>query len=76
MAGRLFDRLAYEYGEAAIFMDVDSIEPGLDFGDVIDRAVGECDVLIALIGQGWIRETDQHGKLRAARTTVATGPSR
>jgi hypothetical protein len=66
MAGRLFDRLADRYGEDAIFMDVDSIEPGLDFGDVIDRAVGACDVLIALIGPAWLGETDGRGRWRLA----------
>ena len=29
-------------------MDVDTVEPGVDFVDVIEKAVGECDVLVAL----------------------------
>ena len=35
-------------------MDVDSIEPGEDFGQVIDRTVGACQVLVAVIGQKWL----------------------
>ena len=34
-------------------MDVDTVEPGVDFVDVIGKAVGECDVLLALIGKRW-----------------------
>jgi hypothetical protein len=52
-AGRLFDRLSTHFGRGNIFMDVDTIEPGLDFVRAIERAVGSCDVLLALIGQQW-----------------------
>ncbi len=31
VAGRLFDRLADRFGEDRVFMDVDAIEPGVDF---------------------------------------------
>lgn len=34
-------------------MDVDTVEPGVDFVRVIEEAVGECDVLLALIGKRW-----------------------
>lgn len=34
-------------------MDVDSIEPGLDFRDVIADAIDRCDALLAIIGPGW-----------------------
>ena len=39
VAGRLYDRLADHFGQENIFMDVDSIEPGLDFIEVIDEWV-------------------------------------
>jgi hypothetical protein len=42
----LCDRLKSSFSDVAVFMDVDSIEPGLDFGKVIERAVGACDVLL------------------------------
>src|SRR5687768_2762440 len=64
MAGRLYDRLADRYGAANLFMDVDSIEPGLDFSESIEGAIGQCAVLIALIGQGWLTGTDERGKRR------------
>jgi hypothetical protein len=34
-AGRLVDRLTQSFGKDRIFMDVDAIEPGLDFVEVI-----------------------------------------
>src|SRR5262249_50371809 len=58
VAGRLFDHLANRFGEQRVFMDVDSIEPGLDFGEAIEQAVSSCSVLLALIGQQWLTMTD------------------
>jgi hypothetical protein len=31
VAGRLYDRLAGHFGTPRVFMDVDTIEPGVDF---------------------------------------------
>ena len=63
-AGRLYDRLSQHFGEDQIFMDIDTIEPGLDFVEVIEKAVGSCDVLIALIGRRWLTITDADGHRR------------
>jgi TIR domain len=63
-AGWLFDRLAQHFGSAQVFKDVDSIELGDDFVEVISRAVGSCDVLLALIGDQWLNITDLHGRRR------------
>jgi hypothetical protein len=63
-AGWLFDRLADHFGEEQVFKDIDSIEPGEDFVDVLNTAVGSCDVLLALIGPEWLTVTDQDGKRR------------
>jgi ferredoxin len=52
-AGRLYDRLAERFGRQEMFMDVDDIQPGLDFVEVIREAVGSCEVLIVLIGKRW-----------------------
>ena len=58
-AGWLYDRLAGRYGDGQIFKDVDSIELGDDFVDVITAAVGSCDVLLALIGDQWSRSSTE-----------------
>jgi hypothetical protein len=36
-------------------VDVDVIEPGLDFVCVLDEQVSSCDVLLAIIGPTWSR---------------------
>ena len=56
-AGRLYDRLEAEFADS-VFMDVDNIPPGADFVEAIDRAVGDCDVLIAVIGKKWLSARD------------------
>jgi tetratricopeptide (TPR) repeat protein len=63
-AGWLYDRLATHFGRDQIFKDIDSIELGDDFVEVITRAVGSCDVLLALIGDRWLSITDENGKRR------------
>jgi YVTN family beta-propeller protein len=63
-AGWLFDRLAEHFGSGQVFKDVDSIELGDDFVEVITTAVGSCDVLLALIGDQWLTITDEHGRRR------------
>ena len=47
-----------------MFKDIDSIQLGDDFVEVITRAVGSCDVLLALIGNEWATMTDEHGRRR------------
>src|SRR6266511_4088854 len=63
-AGRLFDVLAARFGNDHVFMDIDRIEPGLDFADVISEAVASCDVFIALIGSRWLTSADAKGRPR------------
>jgi hypothetical protein len=47
-----------------VFIDVASIEPGVDFAEVTTRAVGSCDVLLAVIGPGWLTAPDEAGQRR------------
>jgi TIR domain len=69
-AGRLYDFLRHGGGEVAgfgkeqIFMDIDTIAPGVDFRRVIEDAVGSCDVFIAVIGRRWLDATDASGRRR------------
>ena len=53
-AGWLADRLAGHFGRPQVVRDVDSIQLGNDFADVIAAAVTSCDVLLALIGHQWL----------------------
>jgi len=65
-AGRLYDALAARFGAEHVFKDLDSMEPGVDFVEAIEDAVGRCDVLIAVIGRDWLqgRLDDPHDWVR------------
>jgi hypothetical protein len=59
-AGRLVDRLRSRFGDH-IFLDVESINAGANFQDVIRDTLSRCGVLLLLIGKKWIeREETAH----------------
>ena len=57
-------QLSERFPHARVFMDLDSIEPGLDFAEVIRDAVGSSAVLVALIGRQWATVADEEGRRR------------
>jgi formylglycine-generating enzyme required for sulfatase activity len=63
-AGRLSDRLKNHFPSNQIFMDIDAIDPGVDFVEAVEEVVGACDVLIAVIGSRWLASADRRGKRR------------
>jgi hypothetical protein len=63
-AGRIADEFSEHFGEDRVFRDIDSIEPGLDFAEAIERAVGSSEVLLAVIGRNWLTATDAAGQKR------------
>jgi hypothetical protein len=76
-AGRLFDRLREQFGAgnvaaesqaqgagARVFMDVEGIAPGTDFVKAIHNAVDGSDVVLAVIGSGWLDCQDAQGRRR------------
>jgi len=63
-AGRLVDRLGRTFTSDQLFLDIDNIEPGVDFKKVLSDKVQACDVLLAVIGPGWVASTDGKGARR------------
>jgi hypothetical protein len=63
-ARSLYDRLCAHFDRKQIFMDIDAIALGDDFVKVIEKTVGECDVLIAVIGAHWLTSRDEQGGRR------------
>ena len=57
VAGRIRDRLVGHFGEDSVFMDIDSIQVGLDFREQIASAVRGTDILLAIIGPNWLGKT-------------------
>jgi serine/threonine protein kinase/tetratricopeptide (TPR) repeat protein len=61
VTGRLYDRLTMAFGQEAIFKDVDDIPIGVDFRQVLDEQVAQCDVLLAIIGNTYTTLTNEQG---------------
>jgi hypothetical protein len=53
-AGRLAEDLRARYGDEKVFIDVDSIEGGVDFEKRIEHALDVADVAFVLIGDEWL----------------------
>ena len=52
------------FPDVPLFMDLDSIEAGLDFAKVISDAVNSCGVMVALIGPNWATLAGKEGRRR------------
>ena len=65
----IYDRLASHFGEASVFIDVDSIPIGVDFTEYLDQQVSQCQLLIAVIGRQWLAMTDNEGNRRLDNPT-------
>jgi hypothetical protein len=61
--GRVVDSLVRHFGRSAIFQDVQSIEAGRRWDEVIRDSVGRCRVLVAIIGRDWLI-ADNDGRRR------------
>jgi len=56
--------LARLLGENSVFMDVDSIALGQDFRRILTERLESCDLMLALIGPGWLDSKDSAGRRR------------
>ena len=62
-AGRLQGDLSRRYSEEHVFRDVE-IPPGADFGEYITSLVDQCNVVLAIIGPGWLDARNREGERR------------
>lgn len=51
---RIRDWFIMRYGRANVFMDFDTIPPGVRFADFIRKEVEQCDAVLAIIGPHWL----------------------
>ena len=63
-AGRIYDRLTRRLDQKSVFLDVDNIQPGLDFFEVLSEKLRLCNVLIAVIGRNWNSIADRDNRRR------------
>jgi Tol biopolymer transport system component len=62
--GRLYDTLSDRFGSDRIFMDVDALEPGVEFAQRIAEVIRECQVQLVIIGPTWLTPTERDGTRR------------
>ena len=50
----LYNELLKRYNKDVLFKDFNSIEPGEDFEEAIDKGLNSCHILLVLIGERWL----------------------
>jgi hypothetical protein len=58
-ARALYDRFVQRFGTGRVFMDVDSIAPGVDFVQKIEEALESSGAILVLIGHDWLHREGQ-----------------
>lgn len=61
-SGRLLDFLEMRFGSDAVFIDVQSIPAGTDFWDHIKEILGQCAVVLVVIGPRWLELLKKRGR--------------
>jgi hypothetical protein len=69
VTGRMYDRLATEFGKGSVFKDVEDILPGVDFRRVLEHEVASTDVMLSVIGPDWVNRENK-GRLNNANDYV------
>jgi len=63
-ARSILESLQEDFHQEKLFMDIDSIQPGVKFGQEIEKALNRVDSVIVLIGREWTTMTDEDGNPR------------
>lgn len=63
-ASRLKEDLEEVFGEENVFFDIETLEPGLNFADAIEKTILQSKVVLVLIGPTWADVKDENGNLR------------
>jgi actin-like ATPase involved in cell morphogenesis len=63
-AGRLAEKLSDRLGEDRVFIDVESVQPGVDYREAVRDAIDRTRVMLVVIGDRWLAATDRRGRPR------------
>src|SRR5205085_2386158 len=58
----LVDDLAERFGTDRVFTTIQALQPGTDSVAAIKQLIGACDVVVLLIGRGWLTAVDEDGR--------------
>jgi hypothetical protein len=81
-ARALFERLRHEFGTNEVFIDLEGVDYGLDFVDILNEQLNGCQVMLAMIDPLWATAVDRQGRRRIdrendyVRTEIVTALSR
>ena len=62
--GRIHDHLRAAFDERRIFLDVERQSAGEDYRLAIERAISQAEVVLAIIGPGWLTAAEPDGRRR------------
>lgn len=60
----IYEYLAARYGSGAIFLDVDTVLPGIDFVQLFDAQIQQCPVVLVVMGPQWVSLRGPDGRRR------------
>jgi hypothetical protein len=63
-ARAIHDRIVQRLERENVFLDVDNIDLGVDWFNVLTERVGACDALVAVIGRNWASSADKDNRRR------------
>ena len=63
-AGRLADHLSRRFGAGAVFLDIETIDPGTDFVSVLQATLQQTAAVLVIIGTRWISLRGASGSRR------------
>jgi len=53
-ARAIYERLRADFGGDSVFIDLEGLDYGVDFVDVLEEQLANCAVMLALIGPNWL----------------------
>jgi hypothetical protein len=63
--------LVEHLGQEHIFIDVDTIAPGVKYREEIDKALDQCDVVLVIIGRSWLSVLKERSNRRIISRWIA-----
>jgi hypothetical protein len=63
-ARSIYESLSVKYGRERVFRDIDSTPAGVKYSTWIESRVGQCSVMVVLIGDAWSSAKDSAGRRR------------
>jgi hypothetical protein len=63
-------------GRENVFLDVDNIDPGVDWFDAVNERVAACDALVAVIGRNWVAAAACQRTSARRRASISSPPTK